>query len=99
MPRDAYVGPTKPKKNRWIGMFWKTQEDRSSSAPQLGRVEVWVRQESLGKGEVTAETFRRDLAGNQSRPAELASSRERVLRGAGVTRAAKRRQRVSGPCH
>jgi hypothetical protein len=25
----------KPKKNRWIGIFWKTQKDRSSSAPQL----------------------------------------------------------------
>jgi hypothetical protein len=29
----------------------------------------------------------------------LASSRKRVLRGAGATRAAKRRQRVSGPRH
>jgi hypothetical protein len=29
----------------------------------------------------------------------LASGRKRVLRGAGATRAAKRRQRVSGPCH
>jgi hypothetical protein len=23
----ARFGPTTPKKNRWIGMFWKTQED------------------------------------------------------------------------
>ena len=61
----------------------------------IGRL---VRQESLGKGEAIAETFRWDLAGNQPRPAELASSRERVLRGVRVTGAAKRRQRVSGPC-
>jgi hypothetical protein len=28
-------GPTSPKKNLWIGMFWKTQDDWSSSAPQF----------------------------------------------------------------
>src|SRR4051812_11006787 len=53
---------------------------------------------SLGKEEAKAETFHRNPAGNQPRPAELASGRKRVLRGAGATRAAKRRQRVSGSC-
>src|SRR4051794_26742772 len=53
---------------------------------------------SLGKEEAKAETFHRNPAGNQPRPAELASGRKRVLRGAGATRAAKRRQRVGGPC-
>jgi hypothetical protein len=48
--------------------------------------------------EAKAETFHWNPAGNQPRPAELASSRKRVLRGAGATRAAKRRQRVSGSC-
>jgi len=57
-----------------------------------------VRQESLGKEEAKAETFHRNPAGNQARPAELASGRKRVLRGTGATRAAKRRQRVSGSC-
>ena len=51
----------------------------------------------LPYGEATAETFRWDLTGNQPRPAELASSRERVLRGVRVTGAAKRRQPVNGP--
>src|SRR3954453_11657079 len=45
---------------------------------------------SLGKEEAKAETFRWNPAGNQPRPAELASGRKRVLRGAGATRAAKR---------
>src|SRR5262249_32463 len=53
---------------------------------------------SVGKEEAKAETFRWNPAGNQPRPAELASGRKRVLRGPGVTRAAKRRQRVSGSC-
>src|SRR5262245_56123582 len=57
-----------------------------------------VRQESLGEEEAKAETFRWNPAGNQPRPAELASGRKRVLRGPGATRAAKRRQRVSGSC-
>src|SRR3954462_9887570 len=65
---------------------------RESDKPPL------VRQESLGEEEARAETFHRNPAGSQPRPAELASGRKRVLRGAGATRAAKRRQRVSGPC-
>lgn len=36
--------------------------------------------------------------GNQSHPKRLADHRKRVLRGAGVTLAAKRRQRVCRPC-
>src|SRR3954471_9697085 len=46
----------------------------------------------LGKGgsKCKAETFRWDPAGNQPRPAERASGRKRVSRGAGATRAAKR---------
>lgn len=57
-----------------------------------------VRQESLGEEEAKAETFRRNPAGNQPPPVELASGRKRVLHGAGATWAAKRRQRVSGSC-
>jgi hypothetical protein len=38
-----------------------------------------VRQESLGKGEANAETFRWDPAGNQSRPAELGQRPEASL--------------------
>jgi hypothetical protein len=59
------------------------------------------RQESLGKGEETRtqKPFIGTLRVNESRPAERASSRKRVLRGTGVTRAAKRRQRVLKPRH
>ena len=46
-----------------------------------------------------AETFQRNPAGNQPRPAKLASSRKRVLRGVRVTGVAKRRQRVYGLCY
>src|SRR5262245_43244514 len=57
----------------------------------------------LGKGgsdvgSIT-ETFRWNPVGNQSHPVELAGSRKRVLRGSGVTPAAKRRQRVRRPCY
>jgi hypothetical protein len=65
----------------------------------LTQTQIECARKSLGKGEATAETFRWDLAGNQPRPAKLASSRKRVLRGVRATGAAKRRQRVSGPCH
>ena len=59
-----------------------------------------VRQESLGKGEatVTRKPFVGTLRVTSPARQSLASGRKRVLRGAGATRAAKRRQRVSGPC-
>src|SRR5512135_2709915 len=54
----------------------------------------------LGKGEsdVTRKPFVGTLRVTSPARQSLASGRKRVLRGAGVTRAAKRRQRVSGPC-
>ena len=56
-----------------------------------------VRQAKPGKGgsDVEAETFRRNPAGSQTRPAKQVGRRKRVLRGAGAIQAAKRRQRVS----
>jgi len=45
-----------------------------------------------------AETPLRDPVGNQSYPAKRAGSRNRVLRGCGVTHAAKRTQGVCRPC-
>ena len=48
--------------------------------PDCCRVEVWVRQEKLGKGgSRNAETFHRNPAGNQPRPAELGRQPETSL--------------------
>jgi hypothetical protein len=56
----------------------------------------------LGKGGrdvgSRAETFRRDPAGANPARQSVAGRRKRVLRGAWVTVAAKRRQRVQRPC-
>ena len=59
--------------------------------------------QSLGEEEAMSESKRRKpfvgtLRVTNPARQSLASSRKRVLRGAGATRAAKRRQRVSGPC-
>jgi hypothetical protein len=58
------------------------------------RQEAWERRTRLE----TLKPFIGTLRVNESRPAELAGSRKRVLRGGGVTLPAKRRQRVSRPC-
>jgi hypothetical protein len=61
---------------------------KDSSAPG----KAWVRRKRCRSGNFTKEP-----CGFKPRPAKEATSRKRVLRGAGATRAAKRRQRVYGP--
>ena len=56
--------------------------------------EAWVRGKIRHR---RSETLQRDPGSNQSPPAKLASSRNRVLRGAGATQAAKRRQGAGRP--
>jgi hypothetical protein len=64
--------------------------DPYKSAPS----EAWAR----GKiGHRKSETLHRNPGSNQSPPAKLAGSRNRVLRGRGVTQAAKRRQGADRP--
>ena len=46
---------------------------------ELGKLANCVREESLGKEEATAETFRRDPAGNQPRPVKLGQQPEASL--------------------
>jgi hypothetical protein len=57
---------------------------------------------SLGQGEEISvyilETCHKDPVGSQSRPAKRAGSRNRVLRGEGVTGTAKRTQGDCRPC-
>ena len=50
-----------------------------------------------GDIDVDVETSQRDPVGNQSYPAKRAGSWNRVLRGAGVTQAAKRTQGFRRP--
>jgi hypothetical protein len=56
---------------------------------------AWERRKRLYRGNLSLEPCGVPTPARQS----LASGRKRVLRGARVTGTAKRRQRVSGPCH
>jgi len=62
-----------------------------------------LRHESLGKEDDEHDVSWKPFIGTMrvTKPVRqsLASSRKRVLRGVGVTRPAKRRQRVRKPCY
>ena len=77
----------------------RSQLKRAAMSIPLNIAEVAPGKPGRRKHELRSkcESPRKDPAGNQPRAGRLVSTGKRVLRGLGATRAAKRRQRASGP--